>query len=42
LRQKQSYFSKTFDSWQVQDSKIKTHKKVSKRGSKQQASLFDE
>ena len=42
LRQKQNYFSKTFDSWQIQESKIKTQKKVSKRGSKQQSSLFDE
>ncbi len=42
LKQKQNYFSKTFDSWQSRDSKNKISKKVSKRGSKQQASLFDE
>lgn len=45
LKQKQNHFSKTFDSWQSDESKSgmpkKEPKKASKRGSKQQASLFD-
>jgi uncharacterized protein YdcH (DUF465 family) len=49
LKQKQSHFSKTFNSWQFEESKSaiankeskKEPKKASKRGSKQQASLFD-
>lgn len=42
LKQKQNHFSKTFDSLKSQESKAKPLKKVSKRSSKQQASLFDE
>jgi len=45
LKQKQIHFSKTFDSWHSDESKSgmpkKEPKKASKRGSKQQASLFD-
>lgn len=45
LKEKQNHFSKTFDSWQSDESRSgmpkKEPKKASKRGSKQQASLFD-